>query len=421
MASEIHTDPSIPCTTFGVALLNSRKRISIPGLAIQEGGQVVTVADQPVVLTSRNSFIAEVGPGFMAAMTPPDRKEFARFMRFAMTDRDPVLSPYLNNAVNAARGAHIQLAVDLKDFVDPKRVKYWLTRCKKLEGSKASFDPLVELVKGMRGIRFTARVRDKTTGEVYLDFSQSVADRASQVRDLFMESLDEFGAAIDEFRDCPVRTEADGRTVVLRADLEDATMRKIMTVIQMPSVPMDTEGAKPSETYSAAAKPDLAATTQYFNAVQQLLDDLRRKNKRADDYNKTAHWHETYAKRIFELPRRGVDAEMVEYGDRTAGLLWALANSLRGVPLKVENLQGQMYYYAPPTISIGWGARWGWGWGGAANADTNIPQIIEQQREAVAKGESVRAEIWKTIDQDRYKIRRSMSEKFKTDFGQTSN
>lgn len=430
LASEIHPDPSKPSTTFGVALLNSRKRISMSGLAIREGGQVVTVADQPVVLTSRNSFIAELAPGFMGAMTPPDRKEFARWMRFAMTDRDPVLSPYLRNAVSAARGAHIQLAVDLRDFIDPKQVKLWLMRSKKLEGSTATFDPLIELVKGMRGIRFTARVKDTTTGEVYLDFSQSVADRAGQVRDLFMESLDEFGAAIDEFRDCPVRTEGDGRTVVLRAELEDATMREIMSLIQMPSVQVETEDSKPSPTYSSSsreAKPDLAATTQYFNAVQQLLDDLRRKAKKADDYNKTAHWHETYAKRIHELPRQGVDREMVEYGDKIASQLWALANSLRGVPLKVELLDGQKYYYAyqPPSLFIGRGP--GIGWGGTAflasptYTDTNIPQVISQQREAVAQGDGDRAEAWKTIDQERYRIRRRMSEKFKTDFGQTSN
>ena len=35
LASEIHTDPSTPCTTFGVALLNSRKRVSMSGLAIR--------------------------------------------------------------------------------------------------------------------------------------------------------------------------------------------------------------------------------------------------------------------------------------------------------------------------------------------------------------------------------------------------
>jgi hypothetical protein len=426
LASELHTEPSPSFKTIGVALLNSRRSISMSGLAVREGGQVVTVGDRPVVLTSRNSFITELAPGFVGAMTPPDRKEFARWMRFAMTDRDPVLSPYLRNAVSAGRGDHIQFAVDLRDFIDPKMVKMWVMRSKKLEGSKASFDPLMELVKGIRGIRFTARVRDTTTGQLFLDFSQSVADRAGQIRDLFMESLDEFGAAIDEFRDCPVRTEGDGRTVVLRAELADATMRQIMSLIQMPSFHVEAgepQGPSPSQ----KVKTDLRATTQYFDAIQQLLDDLRRKLRNADDYNRTAHWHQTYAKRIHDLPRQGVDEEMLEYGAKIASQLWALSNSLRGVPLKVELLDGQKFFYAyqPPSLFIGrrvgfaWGV--GFGWGTPTLTDTNIPQVIQQQREAVAQAESDRAEIWKTIDQERNRIRRAMSEKFKTDFGRPMN
>jgi hypothetical protein len=422
MASDIQTHESIPATTYGVALLNSRKRISMSGLAIQEGGQVLTVADTPVVLTSRNSFIVELAPGFVGAMTPPNRKELARWMRFAMSNRDPIISPYLSNAMSAGRGAQIQLAVDLREFIDPKAVEPWLKRSKKLQGSQATFDPLIDLIKGMKGIRFTARVQDTTTGIVYLDFSKSVEDRAGYLRDLFMESLDTLGIPIDEFRDCECRTESEGRTVVLKAELADATLREIMSLIQMPSVQMDAEEIKSPTIASPGNKPDLAATTRYFNAVQQLLDDLRKKAKKADDYNKTAHWHETYAKRIFELPRQGVDGEMVQYGATVASQLHALAGSLRGVPVKVDMLEGQKYYYAPLTL---YNRRALWGWccylPTSDYADTNIPEMTDKQREAVAQGEGDRDQVWKTLDQERYRIRRRMSEKFKTDFGQSQN
>ena len=96
----------------------------------------------------------------------------------------------------------------------------------------------------------------------------------------------------------------------------------------------------------------MAATERYYNAVQQLLDDLRRKVKKSDDYKKTALWHETYAKEIAQLPRQSVDEEMLRYGATVSSQVWALANSLRGVPLKVELLEGQKYYYPfmSPTI-----------------------------------------------------------------------
>src|SRR5205823_5952772 len=100
-------------------------------------------------------------PGFVGAVTPPNRKELARWMRFAMTDHDPVISSYLRDAVVAARGAQIQMAVDLRDIVDPKAVRLWLKSSKVMEGYPSSYDPLYKLIKGLRGLRFSARVNDK--------------------------------------------------------------------------------------------------------------------------------------------------------------------------------------------------------------------------------------------------------------------
>jgi len=423
MATDIQTNESAMATVYGVALLKSKKRLSMELLAANEGGEVVTVANRPVVLTSRNSFIVELAPGFVGAVTPPNRKELARWMRFAMTDHDPVISSYLRDAVVAARGAQIQMAVDLRDIVDPKAVRLWLKSSKVMEGYPSSYGPLYELIKGLRGLRFSARVNDKTTGEVSLDFSNSVEDRANAVKELFLESLNEMGAAIDEFRDSKVRTEADGKTVVLKAELTDATLREILSLIQMPSIPATPEDDQPSPTYSPGGKVkvDLATTERYYNAVQQLLEDLRKKLKKADDYNKTALWHETYAKKIAQLPRQGADEEMLQYGATVSSQLLALANSLRGVPLKVDLLQGEKYYYTPPTVYLSFGRRPAPFIPAPTYTDTNIPEITAQQREAVSQGESDRQQIWKTLDEAKYRVRQRMSEKFKTDFGLPKN
>ena len=421
IASEPHQS-SAP-TTYGVALLTSKKSVPMDRLAIQEAGEVVTVGNQPVVLTSRKSFLVELAPGLMGAMTPPDREQFARWLRFATTNRDPVLSPYLQNAVSAGRGAQIQLAMDLKNLVDPKATLIWLKNSKKLQGKQA--DPLFELIKGLKGIRFNARVQDKITGQVYLDFSKPAGDSASYVKDLFQESLEQMGAAIDDLNNCKLRTEGNGKTVVLEAELTDMTLREIMSLITMPSSPMKPEDVKVAK--STADKADLAATERYFGSVQQLVDDLRKKIKKSDDYKKTALWHEGYAKEIAQLPRQGVDGEMLRYGATVSSQVWALANSLRGVPLKVELLEGQKYYYPymVPTIyaQINRGSCWNHPILGGSyvdfytNPDTNAAEITAKQQEAVTKGEADRQQIWKTLDQEKVRIVRRMSEKYKTDFG----
>jgi hypothetical protein len=415
-------------TTYGVALLTSKKSVSMDRLAIQEAGEVVTVGNQPVVLTSRKSFLVELAPGLMGALTPADRKELARWLRFATTNRDIVLSPYLQNAVSAGRSAQIQLAVDLKDQVDPKAARTWLKNSKKLRGKETNLDSLFEVIQGLKGIRFTGRVQDNIIGQVYLDFSKPVGDNAAFIKELFQESMDQMGAAIDELADCKVRTEGDGKTVVLRAELSYETLREIMSLITMPASPLNDQDAKSAN--SSGSKASLTATEAYYRAVQQLLDDLRRKVKKSDDYKKTALWHESYAKEITQLPRQGVDEEMLRYGSTVSSQVWALANSLRGVPLKIQLLEGQKYYYPfmSPAISVQMDRIPGPFFNHPilrgpyvdfySNAVSNAPEIAAKQEEAVAKGETDRQEIWKTLDQEKLRIRKRMSEKYKTDFDQ---
>ncbi len=418
MATHYHADNPAASITIAVALLNKKDRLSMQDIAAAEGGTVETVANRPVVRTSRGNLVVELAPGLMGAMHPASRQELASWIRFADRNRDAVISAYLRRAASEGRGAPIQLAIDLEDIVDPKAVHAWLPHCKALKGKPGPFDALEELIKGLQGVRFTARVADNTTGEVYLDFTKPVGDNAGYMKDLFMESLGEIGAFLDDFSNSQVRTENAGKTVVLKTDLSDDGLRRIMSLIQMPAT--DPEEAKLA-TYTTGAKGDLGATERYYDAIQHMLNDLRRKSKNSEekdkdseDYAKSALWHQTYARKISELPRKDVDPEMLEYGADVAQKLAALSNSLRGIPLKVDLLQKQAYYYAytPPIIY----SRFSWGTSFPMHTDTNVPEISDKQSAAVAQGEEDRRKIWQYLDEAKNRIRRKMSEKYQTNF-----
>jgi hypothetical protein len=419
IATQFHVEESATAATVGVALLNKNKKLAFQNLASREGGEIETVANRSAVLTSRHSYVVEFEPGLMGVMHPANRQDLVRWIRFADRNQNLVLSPYLRNAVNSARGAPIQLAIDLEDIVDPKAVHLWVPHCKVLKGEKGPCEAVEELVKSLKGARFTARVDEKTTAEVRLDFAKPVGSHADHIKDLFLEALDEIGAALDDFRNCKVRTEDDDKTVVLKTELSNKELRLILSLIQIPASDPEPEAVaapspgaeKPGK--SSGANP--AATQAYYDAVQRLLNDLQKKAKKAEDYVKTAVWHETYARKINELPRRGVDQEMIQYGGSVSSKLWALANSLRGVPLKVDLLQSQMYYYTPPTIYLG-RRRGGLNFTTPTYTETNIPEMAAHQRDAVAQGESDREKIWKSLDQEKYRIRRRMVEKYGTSF-----
>jgi hypothetical protein len=221
MASHYHADNPATSTTIAVAFLNKKDRLSMQDIAAAEGGTIETVANRPVVRTPRGNMVVELAPGMMGAIHPASRQELASWIRFTERNRDPVISAYLRRAVSEGRGAPIQLAIDLQDIVDPKAVHAWLPHCKALKGKTGTFDALEELIKGLQGVRFTARVADNTTGQVFLDFTKPVGDNAGYMKELFMESLGEVGAYLDDFSQSQVRTENGGKTVILKADLSD--------------------------------------------------------------------------------------------------------------------------------------------------------------------------------------------------------
>ena len=103
---------------------------------------------------------------------------------------------------------------------------------------------------------------------------------------------------------------------------------------------------------------DRAISQRYYKAVNQLVDELKKQNKRATDYAKTALWHETSARKIEQLSILYVDKEILAYGADVAVRLRAIANSLRGVPIRVNELAAQKYLYVYDPW--GWGGWWGW-------------------------------------------------------------
>src|SRR5262249_53535701 len=115
-----------------------------------------------------------------------------------------------------------------------------------------------------------------------------------------------------------------------------------------------------------------------------------------------------FAKNIGQLSVLNVDKDVIQYGSDVAVRLHAMADSLRGVPIKVDELQNQMYF----IHGGGWG-RWWWGGG---NLQTNIPQIELRQIEVIRRDEASRQRLWDEIDSARAATRSKMADRYKVDF-----
>jgi hypothetical protein len=161
------------------------------------------------------------------------------------------------------------------------------------------------------------------------------------------------------------------------------------------------------------------ATRKYFKTVNQVVDDLKKKNKKAKAYQETALWHDAAATKIDTTSVLGVDPIAVTYGRGTAANLRSIADSLRGVPVQAAELESKAYYYVQQGPSVRFAPFRGLYfdmWARPVSESTNLPEIRSKQAEVIRQDEENRTKIWNKIDNERPAVKTRLSEKFKGKF-----
>jgi hypothetical protein len=137
--------------------------------------------------------------------------------------------------------------------------------------------------------------------------------------------------------------------------------------------------------------------------------------KDSPNYLKTATWHEKAAVQLENLSRNGVDPLAAEAADRVSKRLRAIATSLRGIPIDMDALASQQYYFANPVVVPG--GWWGWRpYVTGSNVETNIPQIQAKMATTIADDQKRRLEAWSQIERVMIDAKKALSEKYKTGF-----
>jgi hypothetical protein len=405
--------------------------VEMTQLAVREGTEVQEISNRPAVLSERHSgyFVEFKGPGesgrrILGGMAPASRQDAARWIAEAgrATGAEGV-SPYLVESVQDST-PQLVLALDMHDMLDPVHVRSRLDAAEAIQGQRAARAALIIAFQTLRGIRFSVRVQETTTAEVRFDFGRRIGDEGKFVKPLFVEFLNDAGAALDELESAEVKV--DGQTVTLRTPLSDESLRRVLSLITAPPPPHSpgrAAQATPAPPQPASG-PDAIASRRYFQAVSRNVDDLRRAYARAQSYTRTAQWHDNFAQRIDHLPTAGVDPALVDYGRRISSQLRALGASLRGTGVKVNALDRTVVYqtdYVPAN-----GFEWWWGgartaWGPVVNPQnvvvtSNLQEVRAKQAEVVAAAAPERDQIWQIINDERDAMERQMVGKFGEQF-----
>src|SRR3954447_20723380 len=102
-----------------IALVPVDPAINSTAVAKRDNGVVQTVDDLTLVLSPKRGYFGWPAAGVLAVSSTLPRQDFARWVRGARTADKPAVSEYLQQAVAAHKDAHVLIATDLKDLIDP--------------------------------------------------------------------------------------------------------------------------------------------------------------------------------------------------------------------------------------------------------------------------------------------------------------
>lgn len=418
---DFHPEDSRLTQTVGLVVLP--RRVDMKKLAQQEGSRVELIQGQSAIRAGSSSYFVELEQGVIGTIAPGYRQNLAYWLRTSKASGGNQPAEFLVNAVNN-NSAHFLIAFDMRDMVAPHILRQRLANSSALLADQPAVEQVAKLVEQIRGLTLTANVRDQVEAELRLEFATAPFGKAATfIKPIFLEFLSTVGAQFDDLEQS--RERVDGNAVVLNFPLSDSGLRRLVSLVTSPmpdgkeestaqsSSPANESPDKPYE----APPPSATATVNYFRSVNQLIDDLSIQSRRGKNYLATATWHENFAKKIEQLPLRGVDPEVVDYGMSIANKFRGLAVSLRGVPIEIDRLKSSISYDVKYTPASAGYNVWGWGYYTPPNLDvrTNQAQLNAQMADAIAAEGHKREEVWQMIADDRAKTRVKIKTKYNVD------
>jgi hypothetical protein len=379
----------------------------IHDVASHELAKTEKIAGHVAVDSPRNVYFVQLAAGVVGAVKPADRLAVSRWVRAQRDGGVTQISPALQAALESSPESQIVVGVDLTDLLSPQQARRWLATVPGLKSAK-NLDDLAALVASLSVVRLSVSVSDTIDGRLRLDFGAPVAAHVAALKTAVLQWLDDAGARVEVLSGAQVA--ASGNSLTFEAPLDERAMRQILTLIQSPRLPSPGEAPASSE----SAPPNAVASAAYYESVCEALNALIRKNQNATNYDKTAAWHENFARKIAELPTTGVDPELVTWGRRVGAELMALARSLRGVPIEVDRLQRSIRVDA--TTDYRWYATsaesgpmyFPW-W---RSETSNAEDVRAQQEDVIARNADQRDAVWQMLRDETADVARKMESKY---------
>ncbi len=413
--------PSIPQEAWATGVMWLPPQVTFEEIAKSQNATIESLSSLPVVRSKAGNYLVEFPGNVIGLYRPGIRQDAANWIATASKKKDVTIKPYLQQAFG--KPGDVVLALNLENVLDPQVVKAKIEKDSRFVKHQKLIDRVVPLITGLRGVTLTATAGETIQCEISIDFSSDIQTLSSVMKTLFLSVLEDSGAMIEELPGSKIST--SGNSLVLRTQLSEESLHRILSLITPMSNPAPPLAAKTEHTIKSPTVvkgkdrketgPSVAerATRNYFEAVSKKIDNLKRANQNAKNYKSTIAWHENFARTIERLPTKNVKREFLGFGQRTAERFRALASSLKDEQVKV-NLHKQTLTYQT-DYNPGWAYVNWWGGVGYRPPNMKVKTNAEEVRKAIAaeemKGYEERKKIWALLIDDEEQMRNRLGSK----------
>lgn len=379
-------------------------------IAKNEGSDVELVENLYVIPSRRNMYIVQFDRQHYSSYSPANRQKMMKWVSYAKSNTVNKVSPYLSDAIiNGSGTGLINVALDLTNTLDRVELTKRLQASKVLADANADRKQWADFIYGIRGVRLTVNVTNVLQTELHLDFKDNVDPFAKVLPALFIETIDKLGFHLADVSQWESRTR--GKTLTMRGVMENDDVKRIIGLVMPPSM-----GPPQESNLSGQA---LVATTsqQYFQAVDNLLKDMRArgdKNDRLKAWSTNAAWYEYTANKIEQLPVVNTDDGLLQYSAQVVAQLRLCGQSCRGVDIKQMVLNTEYR----SSRSGGWGGLYyngGSGWT-ARGMTSNEDDVNTAKAQNAANGMTDRNNMWIKIGEETTAVRLDLSKKYSLEF-----
>ncbi len=387
-----------------VAAMNLVEPLSLRSIARAEGGYLDTIAKSECVWVPSDAYFVSLEPKQLGVVYPANRQLVSRWTQDLTSG---VLSNYLSTANrHVDKTNQIVMAVDLKDVPQPHRLRERLQASPALKSVASKLEAIEKLILGLQGVTLQIAVGQSAKGTLKVDFSDSPSVLGAQAKPLLLEALDNFGASLPGLDQWTAKI--DSRSIVLEGTFSTDALRRIFSLLELPSTKFSSLKDEIPDTPSASGTPSptakATASKAYFKGVSVLIEDLRK--TLGDTRDNHAVWMERYGRKVDAMPVLNVDDELLAWGARVGETFRVMALAQRASGIKAGVRKSSIYG----------NYQYGYDSNGYTNLRSNQSVKGQIDSEENAQAKAVRFNNWKEIEDATAAIRKEMTKRYQVEF-----